>query len=166
MMIRSESPEDYDAIARVTIAAFENHPFSRHTEQFIVNALRKAGALTISLVAEREGVVVGHVGFSPVAISDGTPDWFGLGPVSVWPALQRQGIGKALINEALALLKGRGARGCALVGDPAYYARFGFRRIPGLIHEGVPEEVFLALPFSADVPQGRVDFHQGFWALS
>jgi len=162
--IRKETVADIEAITAVTIEAFTDHPISQQTEQFIIHALRTAGVLTLSLVAEIDGCVVGHVAFSPVTISDGTLGWYGLGPVSVLPDYQRQGIGKALIGEGLSMLKETGARGCALVGDPNYYSRFGFRNIPELIYEGVPQEVFLALPFSEAVPQGTVVFHEGFLA--
>ncbi|MDT8342733.1 MAG: hypothetical protein RQ751_14580, partial [Longimicrobiales bacterium] len=73
------------------ISAFEALEISRHTEQFIISAPREAGALTLSLVAEIDGRVIGHIAFSPVSISDGTPGWFGLGPVSVVPEHQRRG---------------------------------------------------------------------------
>ncbi len=76
--IRNEAHEDVPAIEAVTPAAYQNAPHTSHTEQFIVAALRAAGALSVSLVAEAEGLVVGHVAVSPVTISDGTPDWYGL----------------------------------------------------------------------------------------
>ena len=103
--IRDEAPNDIEVIADVTKAAFESMEISNHTEQFIVNALRKAGVLTISLVAEVDGRVVGHIAFSPVSMSDGTVGRYGLGPVSVLPAYQRRGIGKALIDAGLIRLK-------------------------------------------------------------
>lgn len=162
--IRSETNEDIGAIAEVTMAAFKTLEISNHTEQFIIEALRAAGALSISLVAEVDGRVVGHIAFSPVSISDGTRDWYGLGPVSVLPEYQRQGIGKALIREGLSRLKGMRARGCCLVGHPEYYRKFGFNNIPGLVHEGVPPEVFFALSFDGHVPHGKVTFHGGFQA--
>ena len=164
MIIRNESVLDFDAISEVTIAAFKTLPISNHTEQFIINALRAAGALTISLVADIDGQVVGHVAFSPATISDGSMGWFGLGPVSVLPEYQKQGIGKSLINKGLSMLKELDGKGCALVGDPNYYKRLGFRNIPDLVYEGIPQEVFLALPFTDKVPQGIVVFHEGFLA--
>lgn len=164
MTIRSEKSTDIDAITEVTVAAFKNHPISKQTEQFIVKALRDAGALTVSLVAEVEGKVVGHAAFSPVTISDGSPNWYGLGPISVLPAYQRRGIGKALVREGLSLLKARGGKGCMLVGDPEYYKRFGFKNMPALIHPGIPQEVFLVLPFGETVAHGTVMFHKGFMA--
>jgi putative acetyltransferase len=163
-LIRSETSADVNAIAEVTVAAFKTLAISNHTEQFIIAALRAAKALTVSLVAEVDGRVVGHVAFSPVMISDGCPNWYGLGPVSVLPEYQRQGIGKALIEEGLSRLKSLNAQGCCLVGHPEYYKRFGFKNIPGLVHEGVPQEVFLALSLDGHAPQGIVEFHEGFKA--
>ena len=133
---------------------------------FIIQALRRAGALTISLVAEVDGKVAGHIAFSPVQISDGAAGWYGMGPVSVSPELQKQGIGTALILKGLSMLKEMDGQGCALVGDPDYYKRFGFENDPGLFHEGVPQEYFLVLPFHGKAARGQVEFHEGFWATS
>ncbi|HSR31882.1 MAG TPA: N-acetyltransferase [Anaerolineae bacterium] len=162
--IRNETSVDVSAIGEVTVAAFNTLEISNHTEQFIIEALRAANALTVSLVAEMDGRVVGHIAFSPVTISDGTPDWYGLGPVSVLPEYQRQGVGKSLIREGLAQLRGMHARGCCLVGHPEYYKKFGFDNTPKLVHEGVPPEVFLAMSFDGYIPQGTVTFHEGFKA--
>jgi putative acetyltransferase len=164
MIIRNETVSDIDAISKVTIDAFQNLAISNHREQFIINALRDANVLTISLVAEVDGKVVGHIAFSPITISDGSHNWYGLGPISVLPNYQKQGIGKSLVNEGLSSLKQLGGQGCALVGDPNYYKRFGFKNFPELVHEGVPQEVFLALPFNEKIPQGIVVFHEGFLA--
>ena len=164
ILIRGETPADVNDIAEVTVASFRTLAISNQTEQFIISALRAASALAISLVAEIEGRVVGHIAFSPVTIPDGCPDWYGLGPVSVLPKYQRRGIGKTLIQEGLSRLKGLNARGCCLVGDPGYYTRFGFKNIPGFVYEGVPVEVFLALSFDGHAPQGVVEFHEGFQA--
>ena len=164
IVIRSESDTDVSAITEVTVAAFKTLEISNHTEQFIIEALRAAKALTVSLAAELDGRVIGHIAFSPVTISDGTRDWYGLGPVSVLPAYQRQGIGKALIQEGLSRLRDMKAQGCCLVGHPDYYRRFGFTNISGLVHEGVPQEFFFALSFDGHTPQGTVAFHGGFKA--
>jgi len=137
---------------------------SNHTEQFVIEELRAANALTVSLVTEANGRVIGHIAFSPVTISDGTRNWYGLGPVSVLPAYQRQGIGKVLIREGLLRLKNENAQGCCLVGHPDYYRKFGFKNISGLMHEGVPPEVFFALSFDEHIPHGTVVFHKGFKA--
>lgn len=162
MIIRNETPTDIDVIRETTAAAFATLAESNGTEPFIIEALREAGSLTLSLVAELDGRVVGHIAFSPITLSDGTEKWYGLGPVSVLPELQRQGIGTALIEAGLARLKAMGAHGVCLVGHPAYYPRFGFRNVEGLGLEGVPPEVFFALSFDGKMPQGSVTFHQAF----
>ncbi len=164
IIIRSETDADVSAITDVTVAAFKTLEISNHTEQFIIEALRAAKALAISLVAEVDGRIIGHIAFSPVTISDGTQNWYGLGPVSVLPVYQRQGIGKALIREGLSRLKDMNAQGCCLVGHPDYYRKFGFKNISGLVYEGVPQEVFFALSFDGRYPQGTVAFHEGFKA--
>jgi putative acetyltransferase len=162
--VRNETDADVDSITEVTVEAFKTLEISDHTEQFIIAALRAAKALTLSLVAEVEGCVVGHIAFSPVTISDGTPHWYGLGPVSVLPEYQKKGIGKALIREGLSRLKELDARGCCLVGHPQYYRKFGFENAAGLFHEGVPPEAFFALSFDGRIPHGKVTFHEGFRA--
>jgi len=164
ILIRDETKYDTSVITEVTAAAFEAMEISNHTEQFIIEALRSARALTLSLVAEVDGRVVGHIAFSPVTISDGTMHWYGLGPVSVFPEYQRKGIGKALIREGLSRLKALNAQGCCLVGHPQYYRKFGFENVAGLVHEGVPQEVFFALSFDGRFPHGNVTFHEGFRA--
>ncbi|HUT29992.1 MAG TPA: N-acetyltransferase [Sedimentisphaerales bacterium] len=164
MNIRDEKPSDIEVITEITIVAFADCQYGNHSEQFIIHALRDAGALTVSLVAEIDGRIVGHIAFSPVTISGLNCQWYGMGPVSVRPDCQRQGIGKSLIEQGLTRLKKSGARGCVLVGDPGYYERFGFRNLPELILEGVPPKYFLGLPFGEDRPQGIVVFHEGFSA--
>jgi putative acetyltransferase len=164
MEIRKETSADIEAITEITVAAFKTLSISNKTEQFIIHALRAANALTLSLVAAIDGRVVGHVAFSPVAVSDGSTGWYGLGPLSVSPENRKKGIGTSLVNEGLSLLKDMGGRGCALAGDPNYYKRFGFRNFPELVHEGIPQEFFLALPFAGKVPRGTVFFHEAFSA--
>lgn len=164
VLIRDETAADAPAIAAVTIAAFADLAISRKTEQYVIEALRDANALTISLVAELDGRLVGHIAFSPVTISGDSKNWYGLGPVSVAPDRQRAGIGTALIQEGLCRLKAAGAGGCCLVGHPGYYERFGFRNRPELVHPGVPPEVFFALNLSDRAAAGVVTFHEGFKA--
>lgn len=164
IVIRKETTDDVCAITEVTIAAFKTLEISNHSEQFIIEALCAAKALTVSLVVEMDGRVIGHIAFSSVTISDGTPNWYGLGPVSVLPEHQRQGIGKALIQEGLSRLKEMNAQGCYLVGHPDHYRKFGFKNMSGLVLEGVPQEVFFSLSFDGHTPQGTVTFHEGFKA--
>ena len=164
ILIRSEQLEDIEVISKVTYAAFLGK-FSDHpTEHLIVGGLRDAGMLTLSLVAEVDGKIVGHVAFSPVTINDKSADWYGLGPISVIPELQKQGIGSKLIREGLSLLKKRGAKGCVLEGSPKYYQRFGFKAYPGLTYHASPApEFFMALPFYDEVPSGSVEYHKAFY---
>lgn len=162
--VRLECPADETAIGEVTRQAFLSHPYSSHTEHFIVQALRKANALSVSLVAEHAGHVIGHIAFSPVSITDGSHSWYGLGPVSVLPEFQGQGIGRTLIERGLESLRALGAQGCVLLGEPSFYARFGFANVPGLVLEGVPQEFFLSLPFGTASPHGEVTYHAAFSA--
>jgi predicted N-acetyltransferase YhbS len=162
--VRSERASDIDAITRVTEEAFRNAAQSDHTEQFIVLALRRAGALSVSLVAEQSDRIVGHVAFSPVQISDGSQNWYGLGPVSVLPEFQNQGIGCALIRQGLTDLRGLGAEGCVVLGEPGYYRRFGFVAVPGLGLPEVPPDYFQALSFGDPPPTGTVAYHAAFAA--
>ena len=164
ILIRTETSLDIDEISRITYAAFLGK-FSDHpTEHLIVSGLREAGALSLSLVAEVDGKIVGHVAFSPVTVNDIFIDWYGLGPISVAPGYQKQGIGSKLIREGLTRLRELGARGCVLEGSPAYYQRFGFKPIPGLTYHASPApEFFMALPFGEDVPLGKVEYHRAFY---
>ena len=144
------------------MAAFQDAPHTENTEQFIVKALREANALTVSLVAEDFNMVVGHVAISPVTISDGTTNWYGLGPISVSPARQNQGIGCELMKKALSELRKLGAAGCVLLGDPSYYSRFGFKPEPGIELPDVPPEYFQVLSFTSTMPHGFVTYHEAF----
>jgi putative acetyltransferase len=160
--IRKETAADIAAIQAVTISAFLKAPHTSHTEQFIVEALRKAGLLTISLVADADGTVIGHVAVSPVSISDGASGWFGLGPISVVPQHQGRGVGSRLMQEALRNLREQGAAGCVLLGEPDYYSRFGFRADPNLILPDVPPEYFQAISLDSSRPHGTVSYHEAF----
>jgi putative acetyltransferase len=162
VIIRPESAADIESIHAVTEMAFSGAAHTSHTEHLIVDALRSAGALHISLVAEASGVLIGHVAISPVTVSDGSPDWYGLGPVSVLPANQAQGIGSSLVRSALGLLRERGAAGCVVLGNPAFYSRFGFKADTGLVLPGVPREYFRTISFAERAPRGIVEYHAAF----
>jgi len=162
--IRPERISDVAAISEVTRDAFRGDPQGDHTEHFIIEALRRSGALAVSLVAEVEAQVAGHIAFSPVQISDGSQGWYGLGPVAVKPELQGKGIGQALVQNGLAALRELGARGCVVVGEPEFYGRFGFHNSKHLVFEGVPQEYFLVLPFGETPAAGQVTYHEAFSA--
>jgi putative acetyltransferase len=162
MKIRKENPSDALAIEAVTIAAFEHATHASHTEQSIVRELRRHGALSVSLVAEDGGTLIGHVAASPVAISGGVAAWYGLGPISVVPGHQGRGVGTRLMEHALDELRALGAAGCVVLGEPAYYSRFGFVAEPALTLPGVPAEYFQAMAFKGPVPSGTVSYHDAF----
>jgi len=170
IQLRHEIPEDIAAIEAVTIAAFADAPHTSHTEQFIVRALRAADELALSIVAEEHGQVVGHVALSPGAITDdhgqSAPGWYGLGPISVLPQRQGHGIGSRLMEQALAELRAMQAAGCVLLGDPAYYARFGFQAHAGLQLPGVPPGYFMALALHGPVPEGIAQYSDAFNAAA
>ena len=165
--IRAETEGDADAIRALTQAAFEAAPHASGTEAAIVDALREAGALSLSLVAcedggHGQGALLGHVAFSPVSIESGEPHWYGLGPLSVRPDRQREGLGSALVRTGLTRLRERGARGCVLIGDPAYYARFGFENRAGLTYCGLPQDYVLRLVITPPAPVGEIHYHPAF----
>ncbi|GAA0620767.1 N-acetyltransferase [Brevundimonas kwangchunensis] len=162
MLIRPQTPADAAAIRAVTEAAFASAEHASGTEGAIVDALREAGALTLSLVAEQDGAIVGHAAFSPVRIDGEDCCWFGLGPVSVAPDRQGKGIGTALVREGLSTLQDRDAAGCVVLGDPAYYGRFGFTSDHALRYPGVPPQYFQSLRWSGDPVAGEVAYHSGF----
>ncbi|HXC60217.1 MAG TPA: N-acetyltransferase [Steroidobacteraceae bacterium] len=162
--IRSEVPADAQAIETVTVAAFQDAPHASGTEQHIVNALRRTGNLAVSLVATADAAVIGHVAISPVSISGNASGWFGLGPISVLPKHQRQGVGSRLICEALRILLERDASGCVVLGEPEYYGRFGFKANPELILPGVAPEYFQVVAFDTSRPTGIVAYHEAFEA--
>ncbi|WP_439816998.1 GNAT family N-acetyltransferase [Zavarzinia sp. CC-PAN008] len=162
--IRTERPEDAAAISALTSAAFLNAPHSSHQEAAVVEALRAGGALALSLVADVRGAVAGHIAFSPVTIDGRDIGWFGLGPVSVDPAHQQGGIGLALVRQGLDTLRRNGAQGCVVLGDPAYYGRFGFRAVRGLVLPGPPAAFFQALALGGPMAQGTVAYYPAFAA--
>jgi putative acetyltransferase len=160
--IRPERPGDEAAIAAVTGAAFAPMPYSSGTEAAIIAGLRADDDLALSLVAVQAGAIVGHVAFSAVAVEEGGEGWFGLGPVSVRPDRQREGVGSALIERGLATLRARGAAGCVLIGDPAYYQRFGFRSDGQLRYGDVPPALVQWLGFGDAVPRGLLRYRPAF----
>lgn len=163
-LIRPERPDDYEAICNLTKRAFAPMPYAGGNEQELIDKFREAGALALSLVAEKDGRVVGQITFTPAFAVDGSPGWFALGPVSVEPEMQGLGIGGQLISAGIAWLREQDAAGCALVGNPTYYGRFGFLPFPQLTPEGEPAEYFQILPLLETEPNVVVGFHPLFHA--
>lgn len=160
LAIGDESPGDAAAIRALVTEAFRAAPHASGTEAQIVDRLRDAGALSLSLVARDRDGILGHVAASPLGIGDAA-GWFGIGPLAVRLDRQSRGIGSALMGAALARLRAQGAGGVVLVGDPAYYGRFGFAADPAVVVEGIPAEYVLTLPFGRPA-QGHVRFHAAF----
>lgn len=164
MIIRDEKPADIGAIRSVVTAAFKDVPHASGTEAAIVDALRDKGVLTLSLVAEVHREVVGHIAFSPISIDGRQLGWFGLGPVAVNRHMQRRGIGKALIEAGIKRITDSVANGCVVLGDPAYYGRYGFERDPNLRFPNASEQYFQRLVFHGRRPSGIVEYHSSFYS--
>lgn len=162
LVIRAEGPDDEELIGAVIARAFADAAHADGSEPCIVRALREDGMLSVSLVAELDGEVVGHVAVSPVEISDGSLGWFGLGPLAVVPSCQGAGIGSGLVEAALDALKVLDAKGCVVLGEPGFYERFGFERVEGVVLDGVPHEFFMAMVLSGEAPAGEVRYHWAF----
>jgi len=164
MEIRPERRGEEEAIDALIRAAFAGAPHSGGNEAAIVAALRRAGRLALSLVAVEAKAIVGHCAFSPVTIDGRSGGWFGLGPVAVQPERQRRGIGRALIEAGLVRLRAEGAKGCVVLGEPAYYGRFGFAADTAFRLDGVPPGYFMRLAFTEGEQGGRVAYDPAFAA--
>jgi putative acetyltransferase len=162
MHIKAERRGDADTIHSMTVSAFATVPYGDGSEGRVIDALRAAGALTLSLIVEDEGTIIGHIAFSPVTINGQHGPWFGLGPVSVRPDQQFKGIGSALIREGLSQMSALGAELFVLLGNPAYYRRFGFEHDPALTCDDGLAEAFQRLVIKGEAPTGLVAFHPAF----
>ncbi len=146
--IRAERPEDEEAIRRVQAEAF-----GRTDEADLVEALREGSAEFVSFVAVEDGEVVGHVLLTEVSLeADTEAEGLGLAPLAVLPSHQSRGVGTALVEAALAYLADAGVDFVVVLGDPAYYERFGF--VPGATYGlgcvyDAPREAFQALELVA-----------------
>lgn len=165
MLIRPENELDRDAIYQVNLAAFE-----RPGEGLLVDLLRAQGGLSVSLVAEVAGAVVGHIAFSPVTL-DHQPEQataVGLGPMAVLPEYQGQGIGLALVQAGLAACREVGSDLVVVLGHPTFYPKAGFETSAqfGITCEyDVPEEVFMVLALREGAYEkygGVVHYHPAF----
>ena len=163
--IRAATPADLAAILAVHRTAF-----ARDDEAALVQRLHDAGRAPVSLVAEHEGAIVGHVLFSPLTIEHGDDrKALGLAPVAVLPAQQHEGVGHALIEEGIGACFVADARAIVVLGAPNYYARFGFSRASthGLTHGD--NTAFMVLALTVDglgAYRGRVDYSAEFAGLS
>ena len=141
--IRPERPDDREAVIRVNESAF-----GQPDEADLVDRLRRQSPGYLGLVAEADGVVVGHILFSSVTLDAGSADVRGLAPMAVLPEHQRSGVGSELVRAGLATCAGDGAEAVVVLGHPDYYPRFGFRPASAFglscAYE-VPDEAFMAL---------------------
>lgn len=162
MRIRPESSGDVEAIASLITAAFAETSFSAGREAACLAKLRADGDLKISLVAtDAEDRVIGCIAFSPVFVDGQADGWFGLGPVAVRPDRQGRGVGRLLIERGLADLERLGARGCALIGKPALYGRFGFSGDRGLSYRNLPPAYVQQRVFDGGFARGVLTFSPG-----
>jgi len=153
--IRREEPGDAPSVRRINELVF-----GQPSEANLVDALRAADAVVLSLVAVEGDVVVGHVLFSPVIVASETARFsvVGLGPMAVLPGRQKSGIGSMLVNAGLAELRQAGHEAVVVVGHPHYYPRFGFVRASthGIRWEiEVPDEAFMVLELKPGALAGR-----------
>jgi putative acetyltransferase len=162
--IRSEEARDRDAVRLVNERAFGGRE-----EADIVEALHRANAVVVALVAEVGAAIVGHILFSPVTVEHSNkPPLVGLAPMAVAPGNQKQGIGSVLVREGLARCRAAGVEGVVVVGHAGYYPRYGF--VPaqqfGLRCEyDVPADVFMALELTHGAlhgVSGLVRYHAAF----
>lgn len=164
MRIRSEDPADQNAVRALHRCAFEGEGEAR-----LVDLLREQSCPVVSLVAEDEGHIVGHILFSPATL-DGADGGMGLAPMAVLPARQREGIGSALVRRGLEACRELGIGWVVVLGHPAYYPRFAF--VPasqfGVTSDyEVPDDAFMAqeLVEGALAVAGRARYHPVFASL-
>ena len=162
VVIRAEMASDMAAIHDLSRRSFAGKSFSDGFELDMIDALRSAGVLTVSLVAEQAGTIIGHIALSPAHAQDGSGGWYTLGPISVDPARQRQGIGGKLIAEGMRRLGAMNATGCVLIGDTNYYPRHGFVRRPDLAPPNEPAAHYMVRALSGRTPDTTVEFHPVF----
>ena len=164
--IREERPFDHAAIHAVNTAAFDTP-----AEADLVDTLRTRAVPYVSLVAELDGEIAGHILFTPVTLTDPPGLVMGLAPLAVRPDRQRQGVGAALVREGLTRLRQLGAIAVVVLGHPDYYPRFGFEAASrfGIRSEyDVPEDAFMLIelvPGSLDGVHGTARYHPAFAAV-
>lgn len=172
MIIRQETEKDYKTVYDLIQLAFENEPHSIHNEGELVERLRKSSNFLkeLSLVAEVDGKIVGHILFTPLKIVNGDISYpsLMLAPLAVVPEYQRKGIGKELTCRGLEISHNLGFKSVIVVGHPAYYPKFGFKEAKDfkiMPPFDIPSEAFMALELekeSLSNVQGIVEFPQEF----
>lgn len=162
LALRPERAGEEAAIHALTARAFAGHPHSDGAEPHVIDRLRAAGDLVLSLVALEDDAIVGQVTYSRAILADGSQGWMALGPIAVEPARHGQGIGRALIERGEAEMRALGAKGIVLLGDPAIYRRFGFRQHTPMQLPGELGEFLQVLSFGDPIPAAQVSFAPAF----
>lgn len=157
--IRQEKEGDEAAIVDVIARAFEGKSFAEDSDRWLVDRLREAGGLVLSLVATQGNKIIGQVALSPAKVGDAK--YLCIGPIAVLPDVQGKGIGSALMGHALGVAQAYGRDGVVLQGDLNYYSRFGFKVFDGVTYAGDGAEYIQLLPFE-DAPSGEAVFHRVF----
>jgi putative acetyltransferase len=157
--IRQETIGDEAAIKDVVARAFDGKFYADENDALLVDGLRNAGVLILSLVATLKGQIIGQVALSPATIGDAR--YLCVGPLAVLPDHQRKGVGSALMGHALGVAQVYGRDGVVLQGDLNYYSRFGFEVFSSVTFTGEGAEYIQVLPFK-ETPSGDVKFHPVF----
>ena len=160
LLFRRTGPADWRAAIAIHREAFGGELEARIAESLFLN-----GEAVISLLAVKDGEPVGHLALSPIRIDGRPSSWLGMGPVAVRPAVQRQGIGTALIREALQMAEAERAGGVVVLGEPSFYGRFGFTPASQLglaCTYPAPADAFMALQLKAAPPAGVVHYARAF----
>ena len=157
--IRQETIGDESTIKEVVARAFDGKFYADENDALLVDGLRNAGALILSLVATLKRQIIGQVALSPATIGDAR--YLCVGPLAVLPDHQRKGVGSALMGHALSVAQVYGRDGVVLQGDLNYHSRFGFEVFPSVTFTGEGAEYIQVLPFK-ETPSGDVKFHPVF----
>jgi len=160
--IREERPGDEAAIRQMVLRAFAGHPYSDGDEADVIDRLRADGDLLLSLVAVEGDAVLGQITYSKAILSNGEDGWMVVGPVAVDPSRQGAGIGRALMDEGEARMRALGAKGITVLGDPQFYARFGYRQHTPITLEGELGEYLQVKSFGAPIPAASVSYASAF----
>ena len=163
IIVRPEKKSDREIIWELTKLAFSGKPYAGGNEQDLIDNLRELNVLSASLVAVDGSEVVGQITFSPASISSGEGNWYALGPISVLPHRQSEGIGGLLIEAGMKVIEHMGAWGCILTGNPDYYSRHGFTLANVHCPDNEAEEYFMLRLSGVNKPVGKFAFHDAFY---
>ncbi|MDE1467410.1 GNAT family N-acetyltransferase [Aurantiacibacter sp. D1-12] len=161
-IIREERAGDEAAIDALTRRSFTGHPYSDGDEQDVIARLRADGDLLLSLVAERNGELIGQATYSRAILSNGEQDWMVIGPIAVDPSCQGEGIGRALMEAGETALKAQGAKGVTALGDPQLYSRFGYLQHTAMTLDGELGEYLQVKSFGAQIPAATLTYAPAF----